>query len=487
MLNVPSFETVHRIGLFLKEAGYDAAHITQQLNLSEGLRADLSNLPVLFHKTEGESVIPVLARLFFVGWPVARTLCERVLTAQFLTDAHAAGLLVQKGDELEAQASIVPFADFLVVCDSARVAADSREKVVGPGRATLALARAAVRGEHETTLDIGSGSGVLAIAAADYSDQVIGSDVSPRARAFGEFSAALNGKTSVGFLCGDGLETVKGRQFSRILANPPFFLSPVKTFTFCDSPLELDGFSRRVAVEAPVHLKEGGYFQMISEWVEIKGQPWQERIREWTARSGCDVLVTVASASTAAQYAEKRFTEAKTLFGERSDESFQRHVDYFAQHQVENILLGIVTLHKRASVRNWFAVLPSCPVTRGVADAIEERMATLTFAATHSPEELLNTRFGVAADAVMDQRIVFSEGGWRAEFVDLLKTGPFEDRLRLDSSVGMVFQMFDGKKSLGEIATRLAQEASINIDQARQNCVQLCQRLLQLSLIRPID
>ncbi len=485
MLNIPSFDTVHRIGLFLKEAGYDAAHITQQLNLSEGLRADLSNLPVLLGKTEGESVVPVLARLFFVGWPVERALCDRLLPGQFLVDAQATGLLVEKDGEWEAQASLVPFADFLVVCDSSRVAAQSHEKVVGPGRATLALARAAVRGQHETTLDIGSGSGVLSIAAADYSDQVTGTDLSPRARAFGEFSAALNGKTGVEFLCGDGLETVKGRQFSRIVANPPFFLGPVKTFTFCDSPLELDGFSRRVALEAPAHLKDGGYFQMISEWVEIKGQPWQQRIREWTAHTGCDVLVTVASAQTAMQYAEKRFSEAKTLFGERTDESFRRHLDYFGQHQVENILLGIVTLHKRKSNRNWFAVLPSCPVTPGVAEAIEERMATLTFAAAHTAEELLNTRFGVAVDAVMEQRIVRAEEGWRAQFVDLLKTGPFEDRLRLDSGVGAVFQMFDGKTSLGDIAARLAQEAALSVDDARKNCLQLCQRLLQLSLIKP--
>lgn len=487
MLQVTCFDAVHRIGLFLSESRYHAAGITQQLRLSEGLRADLSNLPIVLKKTEGESVLPLLARLFFVGWPAPVELCRRLVPEPILAAARECGLLIENKDagEFEAQAMLVPFADFLVACDSPRLAARHHEKVVGPGRATLALARAALRGHNETTLDIGSGSGVLSIAATSYSGEVTGTDLSPRARNFGEFSAALNGKRNAQFLCGDGLETVKGRVFSRILANPPFFLGPVKTFTFCDSPLELDGFSRRLAQEAPSHLRDGGYFQMISEWVEIKGEKWPDRLREWTAHSGCDVLVNIASVLTATQYAEKRFDEAQTLFGERKEESFQNHLDYFAEHQVENVLLGIVTMRKRAG-KNWFSVLPSCPVTAGIPEAIEERFDTLTFAGSHSAEQLLATRFRLAPDAGIDQRIVPTTKGWGIQRFDLLKTGPFEDRLSLDASVAGIVPLFDGKLTLDEIAVQLSQQASLEAGQARQNCVQLCQRLLESGLVQAL-
>ena len=35
--------------------------------------------------------------------------------------------------------------------------------------------------------------------------------------------------------------------------------------------MELDQYCRRVAREAPAHLKEGGYLQMVCEWVQIGG------------------------------------------------------------------------------------------------------------------------------------------------------------------------------------------------------------------------
>ena len=343
-------------------------------------------------------------------------------------NAIEAGLVAENGPNLEAQAALVPFANFLVACDCARLTARDSERVVGPGRATLAIAHAAVRGHDETTLDVGCGAGVLSIAAAAYSREVTGIDVSPRAHAFSEFSAALNGFRNARFVCGDGLEPVSGRRFSRILSNPPFFLSPAKTHTFCDSPIELDGFSRRLAKEAPAHLEDGGYFQMISEWVEVKGQSWEDRIREWTVDSGCDVLVNVGMVSTALQYAEKRFGEAKMLFGERSDESFRNHLDYFAQHQVENVLLGIVSMRKRLG-GNWFETTRSCPVKAGVGDAVAERFETMT-AAFQSADEMLASRFCVAADTALEQRIAPREEGWQVEFTDLLKAGPLEYRLR---------------------------------------------------------
>jgi len=485
MLNVPTFETVHDIGLFLADAGYDTANITGQLHLTEGLRADLSNLTVQLEKTNGESLLPVLARLFFVGWPVPADVCRRLLPPQFLSNALAAGLLIEKNANLEAQATLIPFANFVVACDSPRLTAGDPDRVVGPGRATLLIARAAVRGQAERTLDIGCGTGVLSIAAAAYSREVTGIDLSPRARAFSEFSAALNGVKNATFACGDGFEPVKGQRFSRILSNPPFFLSPAKTYTFCDSPLELDGFSRLIAQQAPAHLEVGGYFQMISEWVEVKGRPWADRIREWTADSGCDVLVNTGMVSTALQYAEKRFAEAKMLFGERTDESLRRHLDYFAQHQVENVLVGIVTMRKRQG-ENWFSTIASCPVNPAVPEALEERFATTT-AAFQSATELLAGRFRMTADAALDQRISLSEEGWRVHSTDILKTGPFEDRLRIEGAAIPLLQLFDGRLTLEQIAARLAEEASLSGDQARHLCVQLCQRLLQSSFIRPFE
>ena len=55
--------------------------------------------------------------------------------------------------------------------------------------------------------------------------------------------------------------------------------------------MELDGFCRNLVKQAPAHLEEGGFLQMLCEWPEIEGQPWEERLAEWFAGTGCDAVV----------------------------------------------------------------------------------------------------------------------------------------------------------------------------------------------------
>ena len=145
---------------------------------------------------------------------------------------------------------------------------------------------------------------LLAVEAAAYSRRVTGTDINARSIQFASFSAAINGIKDIEFEVGDGFKPVCGRRFSRIIANPPFFLSPIKTFTYCDSPVELDGFARQLAQECEGYLEEGAYFQMICQWVELEDEPWEQRIHEWTAGSGCDVLVILAPRSSRITYAE---------------------------------------------------------------------------------------------------------------------------------------------------------------------------------------
>src|SRR5438270_9015718 len=104
----------------------------------------------------------------------------------------------------------------------------------------------AVGGAREKILDLCTGTGVIALNAAAHSKYVIGTEVNPRALQFARFNAVLNGTNNVEFRCGNAFEPVEGRTFSRIIANPPFFLSPARTFTFSDSPLALDAFVQKL-------------------------------------------------------------------------------------------------------------------------------------------------------------------------------------------------------------------------------------------------
>ena len=128
-------------------------------------------------------------------------------------------------------------------------------------------------------LDLGTGCGTLALAAAPCAESVIGTDINQRALDFGGINAVLNGVSNVSFLQGDRFEPVAGRRFDSILCNPPFFVAPVSGLLYCDNSMELDGFVESLARSAPQFLEEAGVFQMLCEWVEFESETWEQRLR----------------------------------------------------------------------------------------------------------------------------------------------------------------------------------------------------------------
>src|SRR5262249_44313091 len=154
-----------------------------------------------------------------------------------------------------------------------------------------------------STLDLGTGCGLQALEAATHSGVVVATDLNARAIEFASFSARLSGVENVEFAAGDAFEPVRGRKFDLIVANPAFFITPSKDHMFCDNNMDLDQFCRRLAREAPLHLNEGGYFQMICEWAQIEGETWQDRVTEWLQGRGCDAWVIKQTTTEVSAYA----------------------------------------------------------------------------------------------------------------------------------------------------------------------------------------
>jgi len=110
-------------------------------------------------------------------------------------------------------------------------------------------------------LDLGTGCGTLALAAAPSAESVIGTDINRRALDFGRINAALNGVSNVSFLHGDRFEPVAGRRFDSIISNPPFFLAPVSGLLYCENSMELDGFVESLARSARNFWKRAACFR----------------------------------------------------------------------------------------------------------------------------------------------------------------------------------------------------------------------------------
>jgi methylase of polypeptide subunit release factors len=485
MLRVPTFESVRALGRFLVESGYDVEHLGGGLGLGEGLHANRDNLEALLRRTEGDSLPAVLARLFFVAWPSDVERCRRAIPESILDICVESGLLTINSSQFEPMAAILPFNELVITCDAARLRGSQADFVIGPSPATHLLARFLISGAGESTLDVGTGSGVLALNAASYSQRVVGTDINERTLGFAAFNAALNGMAGVEFRCGDTFAPVNGERFSRIVANPPFFLAPAKRFTYSDSPTDLDGYSRRLAMEAPQHLEEGGFFQMICEWVELEDQPWEERLHEWTKGSDCDVLVCQGPGIDPVSYSEKRQQETILLHTNPSDTFFSERVSYLKDRKVRAVVGGVITMRKRRGA-NWFSTLAADPTHKDAGNSVRQRFESLTFAGTHTEQDFLDTRFRVAGDVTLEERKHLSSAGWEIASSELARAGGLKDRLGLDAVVARFIPLFDGEHTLAEIANSVSESLNISRADAQAHCLRLARRLLQNSFVTPV-
>jgi HemK-related putative methylase len=118
---------------------------------------------------------------------------------------------------------------------------------------------------EDIVLDMGTGSGIQAITAGEIASKVIATDINPEAVQFARKNVIANELDSiVSVIEGDLFSPLDRRQmFSVILFTPPYMQGKPKTYfdhALFDSDNEL---IRRFFTEAKMHLKAGGYVQMV--------------------------------------------------------------------------------------------------------------------------------------------------------------------------------------------------------------------------------
>lgn len=116
-----------------------------------------------------------------------------------------------------------------------------------------------------TVLDLGTGSGVLAVFAAKKAKAVHATDISERALLFARLNARLNGvHDKIEFIKKDTFGGINGK-YDAILINPPFSPRPpgIKIPKFADGGTDGLKQIRRICKGLSDHVKPGGRVQMI--------------------------------------------------------------------------------------------------------------------------------------------------------------------------------------------------------------------------------
>lgn len=128
------------------------------------------------------------------------------------------------------------------------------------------LASKIIARENEVGLDMGTGSGIYAVVAAQKARKVFAVDINPQVRQYVLFNAALNGVyDKVEFVHGDVFENLNNLKFDFIVSDPPVVPVPKNASFWLHSNGGQDGSEtlEKIFEGLSDHLGRGARLQMV--------------------------------------------------------------------------------------------------------------------------------------------------------------------------------------------------------------------------------
>ncbi len=440
-----------------------------------------NDYPRLLHRL-GDEPRDVLLKLLLVGVPQPRPEVEHALAPLPLERCQAAGLVDLAGDRVVPRVRIRAAWDLLFATD-AYVLADSEvpaDFVMAIGTSTLSLANFSIRTPTRRVLDWGTGCGPLALLAARHADQVVGLDLNARALAYARFNARLNGVDGVEFLQGDRFEPVKDQRFPRILANPPFVISPRARFVYRDSGVRGDVFCRALAREMAAHLEDGGHAQMTFNWVaDTPGG-----LESWFEGLGCDAWVLRTHTWSPDEYAAI-WVDADTPDVNAFSKEYGEWMAFLEAEGIEAICGGILTLHRSGSERFDLSQAPD-RMLGPCGDAVLRGLAARTYLADRGGDRrLLDDRIQVAPEVRIAQETAFDAGQWRMTGTRARLSAGLAYEAELDPYVAGLLSRLDGSRPLGAVLAEMAERLGLDRAALEAECEPLVRGLVAQGFLLP--
>jgi len=221
---------------------------------------------------------------------------------------------------------------------------------------------------------------------------VVATDINPRALAFTEISAALNGLDNVETRLGSLFEPVAGETFDLITCNAPYVISPKARWQYRDAGYPGDQFSQLVVTSAATHLADDGFASVLVSWLAESEDEPDEHVHDWLDGNGCDAWILGLAGSDPIDHAAG-WNDHLSSDPDAYASTIEEWTSYFAGLGAGWISEGGVVMHKRAGDRH---------IVR--ADGVDED--ELEFASDQI-ERVFNALAAIAenGDAVLDGRL----------------------------------------------------------------------------------
>ena len=473
-----------RLGTTLRGAGYSEDAI-QGLLGEDAYSSERGDTPAEERRLP-ETPLATLVRLLFLQLPVSAEEAEAALGRDGVDALEVTGL-AQVGDRIAPRARILPIGKVLLASDGfSRDGDDPADYVATYTPTARVLDSLTPRPRVDRAVDVGTGSGIHALLAAQHARHVIATDVNPRAIAYTELNAALNGLRNIECRQGSLFDPVAGEKFDLITCNAPYVVSPERRWVYRDSEFSEDEVSERVILAAAEHLTEGGYAAMLVSWLAFDENNPDERVLAWAEASGCESWILSTMNSDPLTHAAEWNSH---LVGEALGEALDEWSQYFDSLGVQLVSEGAVVLHKRPDGAHAARVdeLDEDELDDAgdqILRAFESR-ARLT--ELGSDNELLEARVGVASSLRLDREL--EPSGGRAVDVDgkVELTEGTKHAVDASADVQEVVASLDSRMRLNEVIDSTADRLGLLDDEVgtlREESLDVISELLELGALR---
>lgn len=473
----------------LVREGFTEQGVAETLGIEKVRAVSGQDVPLLLERTAGGTPREVLVRLFLISVPVEAEACRRTLTPAWVEELLSAGLIEKNGGEISACVQLLPFEGLYLASDVPRRVEEglSTDFVMGIGSSSLTLANFTIRRPVEQTLDLGTGCGFQALLAARHSQHVVATDRNPRAVRLAAFNARLSGCSNVECLQGDLFAPVQGREFGLVVSNPPFVISPERRYIYRDSGLGGDEITQTIVRQVPSLLAEGGFCQILCNWAHLRGQDWRQRLAVWVEGTGCDAWVLRSDTLEAGAYAAKWIRHTERDAPERFADRFRQWTEYYARQGIEAISGGLITLRRRRG-RNWFRVDDAPPRMLGPAgQSVAAGFALWDFLEQHPDDaSLCQVALRRSPDCRLTQTLAPCDEGWRVEQMEMSLWRGLAYSGTVDPYVVHLTARCDGKRTVGELLSELAQAAGQDLATLAPTCLAVVRRLVAQGFLLPV-
>ncbi|MFT4262818.1 MAG: class I SAM-dependent methyltransferase [Nocardioides sp.] len=449
-------------------------------------------------RTRGGSPLDTLIRLFLLQVPVDGAAAEAALPG--LVDELAVhGLLAQSIGEVAARMDVRPYAvdapagsssgesgdDLWVVSDLTPGLDGGPQNVgasyvLGISPASTSLAQLTIRTEVGTSLDLGTGCGVQALHLAQHSGRVVATDVNPRALWMTGFNAALNGVADrIDVRSGSFFEPVATETFDLIATNPPFVISPAtgERLVYRDSGLPGDRVVEDIVRAAPDRLNDGGWCQILANWVISADRPWDERLDAWLGE-GTDALIVQREILDPAAYVELWLKDSghhPSSGGSASDYTFRYDtwLTWMESHGIEGIGFGWINLHKTGAAGVPRRELLSWPYD------VEQPIAPAIAAWGDSVRRQVDLDSRLVAPVDLQQETVGAPGAEDPGAIVLRQQRGLRRAHQADTITAALVGACDGELALGQLLDAISSLLDLDPAATREDYLPLARTLVE--------